>query len=188
MGSAAWYLGKMTSYSFGIIGMVLLGVSLLNCFLGYQLKRLWIALTGFLLVAALANRIALFFTSDSKIILIVTLAVGLLAALLSFRLYLAGVFFYVAILVYPVIAGLIGREEWWEIALAVIASLLIGLLALNFVRPALILASAIGGGMQASTIIMKWISMTNPWVLYGVAAAFALAGMLVQFKSSGNGH
>ena len=103
---------------------------------------------------------------------------------ISFRLYLIGVFFYAVLSAYPLIAGLIGKELWWEIALSVIAALLIGLLAVNFVRPVLIIVSAVGGGMQASQIIMGWIAMANPWGLYGVAAGLALLGMLVQFRSS----
>ena len=139
---------------------------------------------GFLLGIAIGAGITALFSENKTVILAAGLVVGILVALLSFRLYLIGVFFYAVLSAYPLITGLIGKELWWEIALSVIAALLIGLLAVNFVRPVLIIVSAVGGGMQVSQIIMGWIAMENPWGLYGVAAGLALLGMLVQFRSS----
>ena len=178
------YLNQITASSFSIFGMIFLGLALLNCFLGYRLKKLWISMIGFLLGIAIGAGITALFSENKTVILAAGLVVGILVALLSFRLYLIGVFFHAVLSAYPLIAGLIGKELWWEIALSVIAALLIGLLAVNFVRPVLIIVSAVGGGMQASQIIMGWIAMANPWGLYGVAAGLALLGMLVQFRSS----
>lgn len=178
------YLNQITASSFSIFGMIFLGLALLNCFLGYRLKKLWISMIGFLLGIAIGAGITALFSENKTVILVAGLVVGILVALLSFRLYLIGVFFYAVLSAYPLIAGLIGKELWWEIALSVIAALLIGLLAVNFVRPVLIIVSAVGGGMQVSQIIMGWIAMENPWGLYGVAAGLALLGMLVQFRSS----
>ena len=178
------YLNQITASSFSIFGMIFLGLALLNCFLGYRLKKLWISMIGFLLGIAIGAGITALFSENKTVILAAGLVVGILVVLLSFRLYLIGVFFYAVLSAYPLIAGLIGKELWWEIALSVIAALLIGLLAVNFVRPALIIVSAVGGGMQVSQIIMGWIAMENPWGLYGVAAGLALLGMLVQFRSS----
>lgn len=178
------YLNQITASSFSIFGMIFLGLALLNCFLGYRLKKLWISMIGFLLGIAIGAGITALFSENKTVILAAGLVVGILVALLSFRLYLIGVFFYAVLSAYPLIAGLIGKELWWEIALSVIAAILIGLLAVNFVRPVLIIVSAVGGGMQVSQIIMGWIAMENPWGLYGVAAGLALLGMLVQFRSS----
>ncbi|MCC2231440.1 hypothetical protein LKD81_10595 [Lachnospiraceae bacterium CLA-AA-H215] len=178
------YLNQITASSFSIFGMIFLGLALLNCFLGYRLKKLWISMIGFLLGIAIGAGITALFSENKTVILAAGLVVGILVALLSFRLYLIGVFFYAVLSAYPLIAGLIGKELWWEIALSVIAALLIGLLAVNFVRPVLIIVSAVGGGMQVSQIIMGWIAMENLWGLYGVAAGLALLGMLVQFRSS----
>ena len=178
------YLNQITASSFSIFGMVFLGLALLNCFLGYRLKKLWISMIGFLFGIAIGAGITALFSENKTVILAAGLVVGILVALLSFRLYLIGVFFYAVLSAYPLIAGLIGKELWWEIALSVIAALLIGLLAVNFVRPVLIIVSAVGGGMQVSQIIMGWIAMENPWGLYGVAVGLALLGMLVQFRSS----
>lgn len=178
------YLNQITASSFSIFGMIFLGLALLNCFLGYRLKKLWISMIGFLLGIAIGAGITALFSENKTVILAAGLVVGILVALLSFRLYLIGVFFYAVLSAYPLIAGLIGKELWWEIALSVIAALLIGLLAVNFVRPVLIIVSAVGGGMQVSQIIMGWIAMENPWGLYGVAVGLALLGMLVQFRSS----
>ena len=178
------YLNQITASSFSIFGMIFLGLALLNCFLGYRLKKLWISMIGFLFGIAIGAGITALFSENKTVILAAGLVVGILVALLSFRLYLIGVFFYAVLSAYPLIAGLIGKELWWEIALSVIAALLIGLLAVNFVRPVLIIVSAVGGGMQVSQIIMGWIAMENPWGLYGVAAGLALLGMLVQFRSS----
>lgn len=135
------YLNQITASSFSIFGMIFLGMALLNCFLGYRLKKLWIGMIGFLLGIAIGAGITSLFSENKTVILAAGLVVGILAALLSFRLYLIGVFFYAALSVYPLIAGLIGKELWWEIALSVIAAFLIGLLAVNFVRPVLIIAS-----------------------------------------------
>lgn len=116
------YLNQITASSFSIFGMIFLGMALLNCFLGYRLKKLWIGMIGFLLGIAIGAGITSLFSENKTVILAAGLVVGILAALLSFRLYLIGVFFYAALSVYPLIAGLIGKELWWEIALSVIAA------------------------------------------------------------------
>ena len=112
------YLNQITASSFSIFGMIFLGLALLNCFLGYRLKKLWISMIGFLLGIAIGAGITALFSENKTVILAAGLVVGILVALLSFRLYLIGVFFYAVLSAYPLIAGLIGKELWWEIALS----------------------------------------------------------------------
>ena len=108
------YLNQITASSFSIFGMIFLGLALLNCFLGYRLKKLWISMIGFLLGIAIGAGITALFSENKTVILAAGLVVGILVALLSFRLYLIGVFFYAVLSAYPLIAGLIGKELWWE--------------------------------------------------------------------------
>ena len=81
------YLNQITASSFSIFGMIFLGLALLNCFLGYRLKKLWISMIGFLLGIAIGAGITALFSENKTVILAAGLVVGILVALLSFRLY-----------------------------------------------------------------------------------------------------
>lgn len=173
---------QLSYHSFGVMGLLVLGFALLNCFLGYRLRKFWMALLGFLIGAFAGFAIASVFTNTGWILLAATLGSGIVLAFLAFRLYLFGVFLYTVFVGYGFVVGLIGHDRWWSLMLCVAAALVIGILAVKFVRPVIILTTAVSGGFTAVNQILGWLSVTDIRFLYGLALALSLVGILVQFR------
>lgn len=86
-GQASPILGAAAGGTFGI------ALALLNCFFGYQLKKVWIALGCFALGGALGAGLgALLFQGNLLAWAGVALLLGVVFACLSFKLYLGGIF------------------------------------------------------------------------------------------------
>lgn len=173
---------QLSFHTFSVVGLIVLIVALVNCFLGYRLMKLWIAVIGFLVGALLGYTLAGLFTDTFWILLVSALAGGGILALIAFRLYLAGVFLYALITAYGFMAGLLGHEKWWTLMLCVIVALVVGILAVKFVRPVIIVTTAISGGFTAVNEVMGWLSVGDIRIVYGLALILAAVGILVQFR------
>lgn len=156
--------------------------SLLTCFLGYRLLKLWISIIGFAIGALAGYLIAGCFTETTWILVVAALGLGVILGAISFRIYLVGVFLYATLCGYIFMQQIIGDKDWWAIAVCVIAGIGIGLLAINFVRPVMRVSTSVSGGMSASVYGLALFSVTTEIVVYIVAAVLAIAGMIVQFR------
>lgn len=175
-------LAQLSYHSFGVMGMIMLIFALLNCFLGYRLMKLWIAVIGFCIGLLAGVGLASIFTENSWILLAAAVVGGILIALIAFKVYLVGVFLYGAIVAYGLIVGLIGQDKWWSLAVCVIFALLVGILAVNYVRPSIIITTAISGGFTAAKEVLSWLSVADVRITYALAIVLAALGIFIQFR------
>lgn len=175
-----------------IAGVVFLIIStiyaLLNCFFGYQLKKVWVTLIGFGVGFLLGFLSCLIWIESSAVVGIavaVGLVVGVLLALLAYRLYRVGVFLWMALLTFGSVASLFdGNIEWLGIVLGVVAGVVVGVLSLRYLRPVCIFSTAINGGILAAQNIFTLCNITQVGIVLGVGLALAVLGMLLQFHLS----
>lgn len=97
-------------------------VTVLNGLFGYRLRKLWIAVWGFVIGLFLGMGIAAWFTNTQWIILVAGLAAAVVGALLAYRLYIVGIFLICALAVGSTVLLLVGRTFWWQLALAAVAA------------------------------------------------------------------
>ena len=70
--------------------------------------------------------------------------------------------------------------------MGLIVGIALGVLAMKFLREVLILSSAVGGGMNASTGLFSLFGyLGNPLLMWVVGVALAAAGTFVQWKTTG---
>lgn len=182
------------------LGMVLAGgslgvlLALANCFFGYRLQKLWIALGCFAVGATLGGGLGtLFFKENPMAWAAAALVLGLVLAVLSFRLYLSGVFLLCFALGCIITLPFAKFYGGWGVLVCVAAGVVLGILGTKFVRPVLIVATALGGGVSAARALGQMLASVWP-NLAGAQAVplvaglvLAVVGIMYQFKHTKSG-
>ena len=159
--------------------------ALANCFFGYKLQRVWIALTGFLigLAAGFAGGVALKLHAGAA--LLIGVALGLVLALLANKAYRVGIFIFCGLAVFGVAVGLVpAAYQWLGILLGVAGGIAAGVLAVKFLRPAVILSTAVGYGVSGAQMVLSLFGVESTAVVLLAGAALALCGCIVQFRTT----
>lgn len=182
---------QIQSFS-SVFSDILLGLGILfalaQCFFGFKLQKLWIAFIGFLIGFGLGAAASLFFIRSEHagtIAVITGVVCGIPAALISYRLYRAGIFLLCTFNIFFTVSGLLsGKPIWIGILLGALAGLAAGILTLKFLRPAVIWTTAVSGGISAATSIVSLFDSTLSWLPICLGLVTALFGILVQYKTT----
>ena len=163
----------------------------LNCFFGYRLLKVWMAVCGFMIGAAAGFLIAARFLTERNIVFGITAAAGIVGSVLAYQIYLVGVFFLgwmmsVAAVIAFVRSLPIGdKEKLVVIAAGVLLGLIVGVLIVKFARPSIILLTGISGGISTATAAFSLLKLEQPvLVVTGAGIFLAIVGILVQFLTT----
>lgn len=158
----------------------------LNCFMGYRLVRLWTALGGFVMGAGIGFFLGSRFLEESWGIWAATLAVGLIAGMLAYQIYLVGAFLLGWLLTVSITISLVRPMEIGDkqklalMAGGALLGLVVGVLIVAFSRPIIILATGISGAASMASGmggILGWSAA----LVTGLTGLLAVAGIAVQF-------
>ena len=163
----------------------------LNCFFGYKLLKVWMAVCGFMIGAAAGFLIAARFLTERNIVFGITAAAGIVGSVLAYQIYLVGVFFLgwmmsVAAVIAFVRSLPIGdKEKLVVIAAGVLLGLIVGVLIVKFARPSIILVTGISGGISTATAAFSLLKLEQPvLVVTGAGILLAIVGIMVQFLTT----
>lgn len=163
----------------------------LNCFFGYKLLKVWMAVCAFMIGAAAGFLIAARFLTERNIVFGITAAAGIVGSVLAYQIYLVGVFFLgwmmsVAAVIAVVRSLPIGdKEKLTVIAAGVLLGLIVGVLIVKFARPSIILLTGISGGISTATAAFSLLKPEQPvLVVTGAGIFLAIVGILVQFLTT----
>lgn len=166
--------------------------AMLGCFWGYRLQKLVIALVVLGSAYMLVQRFGAQFVPYPGAVTGLAIVVALIAAGLSFHLYLAGVFAAL------VIAGIsVARmwitNDWIALSVGIVAGCVLGILTVRMNRPIVIVVTGLAGGFVSAKygtlLLARFASFTMPSkaALLAVGAVLAAAGIWVQFCTSPRG-
>ena len=163
----------------GII-RIFAGISLIigavECFAGFKIMKAMLAIWGFFIGAILGVIVGVL-SQNTILGLISVIVFGVILAVLSFKFYVAGVFILTAFL--STIAIYIICQK---IFIALPLGIIIGVLAIYFVKPVVIISTAISGAevMLSSACLM--MNLTESRFITSVLwIPIALLGIIVQF-------
>lgn len=161
--------------------IVILVISLLNCFFGLKLLKVWTALLGLLIGFALGFGISTAFDATTTVALAVGAVAGIALAALGFWLYLAGVFVLCWVLGYGIVLTLTDTRTTLVMIIAVVVGLAIAVIALKFAEPMVILATGVQGGISAASGICTLANIPGTYTYLIIGAVLAILGIVVQF-------
>ena len=131
-----------------IVIITALVIALLYVFFGYKLLRVYISLLGFLIGFALGIVIcAVFDLSNTTAVIVIICVCAVALAALGFWLYKAGLF--VMILLFTTIQPVF---MWIG---SILFALVLAILAIFFVRPVVIIVTAVSGGLSIANLIIN---------------------------------
>lgn len=167
-------------------------IALLGCFFGYKLSKLFMSLTGLLVGGAAGGMIgSQFFDGSVALIAVCALAGAVILAILAYRIYQAGIFLLCFGLSFMAAAAILPFTGDIQFFLSVVVGFVVGSLALKFIRPVIIITSAIVCGSSAAgclTVLGHYMNMevltAYPLILTVVVIVL---GALVQFLTTSGG-
>ena len=157
---------------------------ILECFFGYKIMKILFAIQGFCLGFIAFAGVAYLLDVDSLGPgLLCSLIGAILGAMLLYKFYLIGVFLSNATMVFLIGLLIGGTDESNLIAWAAIG-VIVGVLAVKFVRVWVIAVTGIVGGLSAGTALMGLLEVykTGPALLAGIV--LAVLGILYQWKTT----
>lgn len=157
--------------------------ALLNCFLGYKLVKLWSALAGFAVGGLAGFAVAMHFWNNAGIGTVVAIVAGLALGAVAFFIYKAGVFVFCAFLTLFFCGAFI--PGWPGAVIGLVLGIVVGVLAMKFMREVLIVTSAFSGGMNAANSLLPIFSVTAAPAIWIVGILLAAAGIFVQWRTTG---
>lgn len=161
-----------------LFACISLVIGAVECFAGFKIMKVMLAIWGFFIGAMLGVIIGV--AAQNTILgFAAVIIIGTALAVLSFKLYLAGIFILTAFL--TAVALYIMLEN---IFIAVLFAVLIGALSVFFVKPVVIITTAISGAgiILSSAYLMMDLGMNgNPIVTTILWIPIALTGIFVQY-------
>lgn len=177
--------------TYKIIGVVLsLIIALLGCFFGFKLSKLFMSLTGFLTGAIIGYIIAAKVLQTTGTTTIICILVGaVLLALLAYWIYRAGIFILCFVLAFTAAASLLPFTGDIQFFLSTIIGFIIGSLALKYIRPVIIITSAIVCGSSAAGLLITVCDYLNIHTFSTISSAgmtfiICILGIVVQFLTT----
>lgn len=143
-----------------IVIITALVIALLYVFFGYKLLRVYISLLGFLIGFALGIVIcAVFDLSNTTAVIVIICVCAVALAALGFWLYKAGLFVMILVSLFPIILSIVSEFTTIQPVFMWIGSILFALvlaiLAMFFVRPVVIIVTAVSGGLSIANLIIN---------------------------------
>lgn len=161
---------------------------LLNCFLGYKLLKVWVALCGFFIGLTAGLLAVPHFTQESSAVGWISLGIGVISGILAYEIYLVGVF-AVGWLMTVSLCFSVGRvlllddkKKIFLLAAGALVGILAGVLLVIFARPSIILFTAVSGGFSVSSGLFSLLRWENPLYLFLAGICLAVCGMGIQWK------
>ena len=143
-----------------IVIITALVIALLYVFFGYKLLRVYISLLGFLIGFALGIVIcAVFDLSNTTAVIVIICVCAVALAALGFWLYKAGLFVMILLSLFPIILSIVSEFTTIQPVFmwigSILFSLVLAILAIFFVRPVVIIVTAVSGGLSIANLIIN---------------------------------
>lgn len=176
---------QITSQTQIIVFAALLVFGLLNCVLGYRLLRFWVMLFGFIAGAMGGYLIIKKLQVQEKIYYLgAMIGLGIIVAVIAFLIYKAGIFLLAAILGVTASIFFLRPTSSAVFFFCLLIGAVLGFLSVKFSREVIISATSLMGGAIAGLSLGKIGSIPEIPYGLGMAAGFAVLGMLVQFVTN----
>lgn len=157
-------------------------IGLIVCLAGYKFNKLLIVIAaivgGFTLGMQITANLNVTETTQTLISAIIAILFGIL----SFKLYLLGIFLLCFSVTYGSCYSLITIENL-KIIISVIAGIIVGILAVKFTAPIMIITTSISGAITISKAILGMLSINSLILQLVIIILMAITGLRMQFQA-----
>ena len=145
-----------------ILAGITLVFALAGCFFGFKLARLFMTISGFFSGLILGAMVGVkILKASNGIVILCALAGALLLAVFAYKIYQGGIFLLCFFLAFGAAANVIPLAGNLQFFLCTVIGFVVGTLALKYVRPVIILSSAMACGYTASRSLVTLGPLTG---------------------------
>lgn len=164
-----------------IQSIVLIVIGFVVLFYGYKLNKLVISLSGFVFGYQLMQNFLLNFQLTPLLSILFSVLAGVCVGLLSFKVYLLGIFLTCFVLIFA-ICFLFIPDSTISLVSGIALGIVIGLLGVKFTKPIMIISTSFSGAFLIVRHVLSLFSI-NYFVLFVlISFLFAFGGIKVQFR------
>ena len=164
-----------------ITNIIALIVAIITCFWGYKLNKGLIAIFGLIIGFALGTEYLANFITNQTIVYIVSAVIGIAVGLISYNLYLVGIFFLCAIAAFVLCENL-GLAKNLQTIICLVAGIIAGILGVKFTRPIMIIATSLSGASILTDTAFQMLNFQNNTLSFIISIVLAILGMVYQFN------
>lgn len=167
------------------IGLVIAGlvIAIAICFFGLKLKRILAFLAALVLGAATAAAAALIFNLTAMTALIVGVVSVILFCVMSMVFIRFGIFLLMLLYVFSLGGVIFYNSPMIVAVICAAAAFVVAILAAIFMDPFIIIVTGIFGGLSAGQYTAMLLNVSdNLLIVYGMSAAIAIIGIIIQFN------
>ena len=164
-----------------IVNIITIVIALATCFFGYKLNKTLIAIFGLIIGFKLGITYLPSMLSDQTLIYIISAIIAIAVGIISYKLYLVGVFLLCALAAFILCENL-NLQENIQLIISIIAGLIAGILGVKFTRPLMIISTALAGSAAFIENILLLFNIKNDIISIILFIFVAILGMCYQFK------
>ena len=164
-----------------IINIITILIALVTCFFGYKLNKILIAIFGLIIGFNLGVTYLPNLLTNQTIIFIISAIIAIAVGIISYNLYLVGVFLLCALAVY-ILCGNLGLDENIKTIIGVIAGIIAGILGVKFTMPLIIISTSLAGATTIIENVFSLLNIQNNIFELLLFLIIAILGITYQFK------
>lgn len=166
-----------------IIEIITLIIAIITCFFGYKLNKGLIAVLGLIIGFNLGITYLPNLIENETAVYIASIILAIALGLISFKLYLVGVFLLCALFAYIFCENL-NLSENIQMIVSLIAGLIAGIIGVKFTRPLMIISTSLAGAGIISETALNLLNIKNDTISIIIILILAILGMIYQFKQN----
>lgn len=164
-----------------IINIITIVISLVTCFFGYKLNKIIIAIFGLIIGFNLGITYLPNLLTDQTIIYIISAIIAIAVGMISYNLYLVGVFLLCALATFTLCDNL-NLSENVQMIVSIVIGLIAGILGVKFTRPIMIISTSLAGASTFTENALTLFKIQNDILALIIFIIITIFGMLYQFK------
>ena len=158
-------------------------IALVTCLFGFKLNKVLITLAGFAFGFYLGGVIAPQIIDFTVAPLVLSVILGILFAIISFKLYVAGVFILCGFSTFIACYTFIDIEGVREVV-GVVAGIIVGIMGAKFTKPIMIISTSFSGGFLLVDNILQLLNYNNAVVLVIFGLIVTVLAAKFQFNNN----
>lgn len=166
-----------------MMGILLAGMifALLNCFMGYRLRKVWGTLLG-LAIGAVAGGAAAWYYLGGKqsYILIAGALAALFLGMIAWCFYKAGIFILCTGLIYWLASSFISGEDVTSRIICLAVGIVVATMALGYERHVVIVITGLCGGIGAVKCLFELSKMQENAAVWLLGLILGIFGIVIQ--------
>ena len=164
-----------------VITIVTIIIGLITCFFGYKLNKTIIAIFGLIIGYNLGVTLLPNVITDQTTIYIISVIIAIAIGLISYKLYLVGIFLLCALAAYILCDNLQLAQNIKNIV-GLITGIIAGILGVKFTRPLVIISTSLAGATTFAENILNLLNYQNNNLTIIISIIVAIIGIIYQFK------